>query len=454
MNDGPVVDLEKTILGICLLEDEASLELAFSLLQPGTFWLDSHQRIFKTMARLFQAREPLNELTLLQELAKTKELDAVGGSAYVRDLDYGLLRFRSEESLRNYCERVREFWRQRQLRLLAESLEAEASDGSGESADMVAKATVKLEEIVAESGDKDVSAAAGVLRTWEEFTRRRNLGHSPGIGYGIAELDLQTGGMMPGMQTAVGALPGVGKTTLMAQAILETLRAGHGVDAFLYEPTEYEVHMRLVSLIAEISYDFAVNPWKCPQAEADRLWRATLWLGEQPLRIHDRAGMTLDEQLGKARLGIRRYGSRLICTDYIQRMKIRATERDEPMRLKVGRASSALADLVKGTQAHSLLFSQLGTGRKSGVNASPTMFDFRESGQIEADAHTIILLHRPYDEQRGSWGDDGSIFVPKQRFGKPCNLKVLFHPVTAAWTDPQARMATPQSWYDKEDSGV
>lgn len=256
---------------------------------------------------------------------------------------------------------------------------------------------------------------------------------------------------MPGFQTAVGALPGVGKTTMMCQAILETLRSGLGVDAFLYEPPEYEVTMRILSLMTGVDYTLVTKPWKCPKADADALWQASLWLGEQNFRIHDRAGMTLDEQLGKARLAIHRYGSRLICTDYIQRMKIRASEREESMRMKIGRASSALADLVKNTQAHSLLLSQLGTGRKGGVNAIPTMFDFRESGQIEADAHTIILLHRPYDEERGSWGDEGCMFVPKQRFGIPCNLRVLFNPFTAAWTDPQARMAPQRTWQERED---
>jgi replicative DNA helicase len=411
-------EVEKVILGICLLEDEASQELAFSLLSPACFSLDSHQRIFRVVAAMFADRQPLNLLTLSQELDRNKELQAVGGSGYLADLTTGIPRHTSDESIRNYCERIKESWRCRELQSLGELLAAESTDGS-ESAEMVQTATVRLEQIVAESGDKDISASAGVLRTWEEFTRRRSLQRSPGIPYGIVELDRQTGGMMPGWQTAVGAMPGVGKTTMMGQAILETLRAGHGVDAFLYEPTEYEVHMRILSLITGIEYSLVTCPWKCPKAEADALWQATLWLGGQPLRIHDRAGMTLDEQLGKARLAIHRYDSRLICTDYIQRMKIRASERDEPMRLKVGRASSALADLVKGTKAHSLLLSQLGTGRKSGVNAVPSMFDFRESGQIEADAHTIILLHRPYDDARGSWGDEGCIFVPKHRFGIP-----------------------------------
>ena len=134
---------------------------------------------------------------------------------------------------------------------------------------------------------------------------------------------------------------------------------------------------------------------------------------------------------------------------HLQRLKIKSSEQNEPMRLKVARASTALADLVKGTQCHSLLLSQITTGRKSGALAIPTMFDFRESSQIENDAHTIILLHRQYDEAQGHYTNDGAIFVPKQRFGSPCNIKVRFDPITAAWAD-DSPIYQHTTWHDKE----
>jgi len=145
--------------------------------------------------------------------------------------------------------------------------------------------------------------------------------------------------------------------------------------------------------------------------------------------------MSLDEVLALARLGIHHYGTRLVCLDYIQRLKIHGAERDEPVRLRVGRASTALADLVKGTQTHSLVLSQVTTGRKNGATSLPTMFDFRESSQIENDAATIILLHRNFDEKQGHFTNEGVAFVPKMRFGTPCNVQLRFDPILAAWTD-------------------
>jgi replicative DNA helicase len=167
------------------------------------------------------------------------------------------------------------------------------------------------------------------------------------------------------------------------------------------------------------------------------------------LRMHDNANLTLDDVLVFGRRAIEKNDCRLIATDYIQRMKITATERDEAIRLRIGRASTGLANLVKNTQCHSLLLSQINSGRKGGVQAIPTMFDFRESAQIENDAHTIILMHREWDEKNGYFSHRGAFFVPKQRFGSPCNLKAWFDPVTASWMDHDP-LSEQQCYYDEK----
>jgi replicative DNA helicase len=240
--------------------------------------------------------------------------------------------------------------------------------------------------------------------------------------------------MQPGFQTALGAGSGVGKTTLECQCILAALLAGAPVDAFLLEPTKDQVTWRLLSLIASVPYSAVTRPWTCRVSDASKLSQAAEQLAEMPLRLHDRSTLTLDEVLALARLGIHRYGTRLVCLDYIQRLKVPSDGRED-VRLKVGRASTALADLVKGTQAHSLVLSQITTGRKSGAGDIPTMFDLRESSQLENDAATIVLLHREFDSDLGHFTNDGAALVPKQRFGSPCNVPLRFDPAMAAWAD-------------------
>ena len=427
-------EVERTVLGACLLEDEIPLSLACSLLAADHFLLDSHRRIMLRIRDLYLSQRPVSIVTVAQELDRHKERDAIGGTPYLASLTEGLPRHMGER-VRDYIERIVEFWRLRQITQLGEDLALRAADESETAHSLIQGAAARLGGIVADSADGSADISASIVATLDEFNRRRALQQSPGIPYGIPSLDRLTGGMMPGLQTAVGALPGIGKTTFMCQAILGTLRAGHGVDAFLYEPTAYQVTMQLISLMLGATYKHITKPWTCPQSLAEEIMQTAGELAEMPLRLHDKPGLNLDQQLGLARLAITRYDSRLICTDYVQRMKIKAQESNEQLRLKIGRASRSLADLVKGTKAHSLLLSQIGTGRKGGAAAIPTMFDFRESGDIEQDARTILLLHREYDEANAHFGQNGAIFCAKQTFGSPGNVRIYFNPITAAWMD-------------------
>lgn len=425
--------VERTILGACLLENEADTALVLSLLHADHFGHDAHRRIFLRIRELHESQQPINVIILSQELGKRKEIEAVGGEAYLWSLTEDVPR-QLGESLRNYAERVKEYWRLRQWRTLASEVEAAAQDGT-ESSGIMQIVNERTQAIADEAEAEDAAISSHIVGFMERLHERRKFDHSPGLSYGLPELDRATDGMMPGEQTAVGAVSGVGKTAFMCQCIFGTLKAGNPVDAFLLEPTKDQVTARLISLLTGVRYEALIKPWKMRREEEQLAVQGASQLSKMPLRMFARSTMTLDEVLGQARLGMRKYGTRLICLDYIQRLKIRQTEKDEPVRLRVGRASTALADLVKNTQTHSLVLSQITTGRKSGAQSLPTMFDFRESSQIENDAHTIVLLHREFDDQQGHYNNDGAIFVPKQRNGTPCNLKAWFDPVTAAWID-------------------
>ena len=122
----------------------------------------------------------------------------------------------------------------------------------------------------------------------------------------------------------------------------------------------------------------------------------------------------------------------MIGTDYLQRINVPLREKGEQERLRIARASTAFANLVKDTGCTSLLLSQLRRIQNGNI---PTMSDLRESGQIENDAHLIVLLHRDYDAGRGIFKDTGAYVVPKRRFGSPTNKRALFNRTTATWDD-------------------
>ena len=424
--------VERTLLGACLYEDEATLELVTSMTHPSDYYLDSHRRIAQRIFELSEANSPVNCVTVLQELQKHQEVELVGGFGYVNDLTVGLPHH-LRASAQDHIDRLKEFRRLRELAALAEQMSIDASEASQDSHRIVQNTATRLEAIVGDSVTENPGVENFTVSALDEWQKERELERTPGLSFGIPDLDEATGGMMPGEQTALGAGSGVGKTTALAQALAANCSKGIPCHAFLLEPTRQQILRRLWSMVSGVRYSAAMRPWTADADEAQKLRDAAYRVAEWPLRLHDRSSITLDQVLSLGRLSINRHGTRLIALDYVQRLKIRSAEKDEPLRLRVARASTALADLVKGTNCASLLLSQLTTGRKNGAQAKPTMYDFRESSQIENDAHTIILLHRDYDEEQGHYTEQGAIFVPKQRFGSPCNLIARFDPVMALW---------------------
>ena len=423
---------EKVLLGSCLVEDEQTLELFCANVLPDYFSLDSHRRIAAVILELARTQRPVNSATVPQELSRRGEIESIGGKPFVDDLMIGIPR-RLGSATQDHIGRVKEFWRLREIAKLSELMALRAADGSEDSYSIVQSAATRWEAIIADSADTDAQVANYTLPALEAWQKEQDGAASPGLSFGIPLLDEATGGMMPGEQTALGAGSGVGKTTVLCQALFANCSQGIPCHAFLLEPTKDQVLRRLWSMVSGVRYGAAMKPWTANLSESEALKRAAMEVGEWPLRLHDRSSITLDEVLGLGRLSISRHGTRLIALDYVQRLKIKQAERDEPLRLRVARASTALADLVKGTQCSSLLLSQLTTGRKNGAQSKPTMYDFRESSQIENDAHTIILLHREYDEAQGHYADEGAVLVPKQRFGSPCNLRARFEPRMALW---------------------
>lgn len=423
---------ERALLGACMAEDERTLELVTSTLPPEYFALDSHQRIAKGIIGLYASQRPVTIVTVGGELQKRHELETVGGQSYLCGLTEDLPG-KLYESAKDHIERLKEAWRRRQIAILGEEIAQGAAGGSQDSHSLIQTAATRLEAIVSDSVDEDPAVQTFIVSSLDKWQREHDAEQSCGLSYGIADLDAATGGMRPGEQTALGASSGVGKTSALVQALHANCSQGIPCHAFLLEPTRDQVVRKLCSMVAGVRYGAVTDPRTANVVESDALRRAAGVIAEWPLFLHDRSTLTLDQVLGLGRLSINRHGTKLIALDYVQRLKIRQAERDEPLRLRVARASTALADLVKGTNCASLLLSQLTTGRKNGAQAKPTMYDFRESSQIENDAHTIILLHRTYDEDQGHYMSEGAIFVPKQRFGLPCNLAAWFDPKMAVW---------------------
>jgi len=232
-----------------------------------------------------------------------------------------------------------------------------------------------------------------------------------GLPTGISELDQATTGVRPGELWVIGAMSGRGKTALGAQIALANGSKGNPVVFFSLEMTRDELGDRFLCNESTVSAARIRNPSFIDNDEWRELAECAGRLAEWPLFIDDSPSLTIQALLARARLCIRRFGCRLVIVDYLRLIKAPGRE----LREQVGNATDALRQLAKSEQVGVVALSQLARPRDRNINARPTMLGLKESGDIEAHAHVILLIHMP--AKKGEPSGDDQIIIGKNRHG-------------------------------------
>jgi replicative DNA helicase len=423
------VDSERAILGMILLEPEAWYEAATAI-KPSDFFLDSHRRIFSRMGEILESDRQLDEIILQGELRKCGELQSIGGAAYLSSLTEGLPR---HSHVSGHVKRVKLASQQRRLATACEASASQACTESPES--VIGNLESSIEEILTGEQD-DASLESTLIRTVDRFYQERSLAESPGLSYGLGNLDAFTGGMRAGEVTVVGARSGVGKTSLACQTVAANCARGVSTLLFSLEMTKEQIQRRLLSIVSGVSYRHLLNPWESSKEEAEQVSAVVPRMINWPLRIYDAEDMTLARMLALGKIGIRRHKARLIVVDYAQ--EVDAPGKDE--RAKVMLTCRKLTRLVKQENCSLMLLSQLVKMNRENYGKPPIVSDLIESGKLENVAHCVVLLHRGWDEDRRRIAEDAELIIPKQRRGETGVLKARFDRLTATFAEvEQAR---------------
>ncbi len=416
------LDAEKTVLG-CVLADPGSLYRVLPLLQAQDFSLDSNRRIFHAIAELAEAGKPVDAMTVTDAMITKNQLESVGGAAYVCELsnnvDAGLARVTNVE---HYAELILDKSRRRQARAAGQSLVNATDDLSVLTGDCIDRVQESLLEIEAASGKtkarhvKDLMPE--VLRELETQAQNQGL---VGMTTGIPSLDLTTGGIRPGELWTIGALPGKGKTALGIQIVLASGYAGTPTYAFSLEMQAIEIGKRFLAARSSLPAIQIRNPQAIKNVRWTELTRTAGEIAEYPIFVDDRPSLKVQELLASARLYIRRHGVRLIVVDYLRLVEGQGRE----LRDRVGYVANALRQLAKSERVGVVLLSQL-RRPEGGINARPSMLDLKESGDIEAHSHVVLLPYLPIGEDGRPIPEDELLIIGKNRNGGVGSLPVYF----------------------------
>jgi replicative DNA helicase len=235
-----------------------------------------------------------------------------------------------------------------------------------------------------------------------------------GMKTGIADLDAVTTGLNPGELWICGAMPGRGKTALALQVAMNVAGRGYPVYFISLEMSTSAVIRRLLKMRFESRV--VENP---TQAQWSQMLEYAAELKTLPLYINDSSGMEASEIAQRSRLKIARSGIRLIIVDYLQ--IVRGPGRDR--RERTGDAADTLRRLAKDTGVPVLALSQL--RRPDSLNDRPSMIELKESGDLEAHAHVVLLNYMPINED-GTFQGEEEIIIGKQREGPTGSIPVWF----------------------------
>ena len=418
------LEAEESVLGAMLLSPVA-VGTVSEILDASDFYRESHAKMYRAALALWSKGEPVDAITLVNELDERAELDAAGGQA--RDAELAAL-VPAASNVEHYARIVKEMATLRGLIRAGQEIVRLGQEREGEVTDLVDRAEQIVFELGQQRESSDFSHIEKLLKeSFERITHLYEAGAEiTGVPSGYRELDLMTSGFQPGNLIILAARPSMGKSGL-GLCIAANLGVRHQtpVALFTLEMSKAEVTQRMMCSEAKVESQrlrtgrLAPDDWPRLTAACDRLMKAPIW-------VDDAGATSIMELRSKARrLKSREPGLGLIVVDYLQLM---ASDRNVESRVQeVSQISRALKVLARELEVPILAMSQLSRAVEQRHDKRPILSDLRESGSIEQDADLVMFVYRDeyYNEDTDQQGLAEGI-LSKHRNGPTGTEKLSF----------------------------
>ncbi|MDR1851283.1 MAG: replicative DNA helicase [Propionibacteriaceae bacterium] len=429
------VGAEQSVLGCMMLSQEAISDVS-SILKPGDFYRPAHEQIYLAIVDLFGHGEPVDAITVANELTKRGELAKVGGHIYIHEL---LETVSIASNASYYAEIVHEKATLRQLLTASTHIAQSCYSERGDVSDIVDEAQQAIFS-VGESENRDELQPLSDLMftTMEEMENLSKNGNRTGIPTGFTDLDELTNGLQPGQMIIIAARPSIGKSTLGLDFARNAAIHNNLCTAFFsLEMTKSEIVMKLLSAEAQISLG-SIRKGMLDGDHWQRLAQVSSKVSQAPLYIDDSPNLTMMEIRAKARRLKQQHDLKLVVVDYLQLLS--SGKKVESRQVEVSEFSRQMKLLAKELQVPVIALSQLNRGpeqqgtvtRRNGegeaqkVLPPPKLSHLRESGSLEQDADIVILLHREDFYDKNQRPGEADLILAKHRNGPTATITVTF----------------------------
>ena len=419
------LEAEASVLGAMMVSEGAISPVILDVrLQAEDFYRERHRIVFRAITGLYEQSEPVDALTVSEQLTQRGELEEAGGKEAISELASTVP---VPGNAGHYAHIVKQNSLLRRLLATSQQIQKSVHDHEGEPAELVERAETLLFKVAHEDQSKDFKSVAEVLHV--EIDRLEALSKGDrdvtGTPSGFRDLDAKLGGFQPGNLIVIAARPSLGKSALVCN-IAENVASKHGkpVAFFSLEMSEAELAHRFISCRSRIPND-KLRKGNVAARDWPRVVRACNELDQVPLWLDDSSDLSLLELRAKARrLASSQGGLGLVIVDYLQLM--RAEDPRANRVEQVSQFSRGLKILARELEVPVIGISQLSRAPEQRPGGRPMLSDLRESGGIEQDADVVIFIYRAskYDEDADP--SEADLIVSKHRNGPTGDVPVVF----------------------------
>jgi replicative DNA helicase len=420
------IDAEKSLLGAVLIDEETLADISEHVTAKD-FYERRHAIIYNGMMSLYEKHRPVDLLTLTEELKRKKDLDTIGGSAYLTELTSYVPTAAHAEA---YAELVAQKAVRRRLIKASGEISELGFDEETTTQELLEKAEAELFSVSDQSLKQDLVSIESILT--ESFDRmeelHRNKGALRGVRTGYHDLDNMTAGLQRSDLIILAARPAMGKTTLVTNLAYNV--ATIAKQSVLFFSLEMSKEQLVDRILADAS---GVDAWNIRTGnlsddDFSKLSEAMGELAEAPIFIDDTPGLSVLEMRTKARRANHEQPLGLVIVDYLQLMQGSSNNFGNRVQ-EVSEISRGLKLIARELNVPVIALSQLSRSVESRSPQIPQLADLRESGSIEQDADIVMFIYREaYYNPETERENITDLIIAKHRNGPTGKIELYFHP--------------------------
>ena len=417
------VESEQSILGSIILDKDAIITVAETI-NPSDFYKEAHKIIYESMLSLNSNNEPIDLITLIEELRKEGHLDNIGGISYLTSLSTIVP---TTSNVKYYANIVKEKSVMRQLIKASNEIINLGYDASTDVQEILNKAEKNIFDISQEKSGDDIQPINAVLQDTFDMieklcTEKKEV---TGITTGFKDLNKTINGLQRTDLILLAARPAMGKTAFSLNLVQNAaLKGDASVAVFSLEMSKEQLVQRMLSAQSNVELS-KIKTGTLGESDWPRIIDGMAVLSEAKIFIDDTPGIKISEIRSKCRRLKMEKGLDLILIDYLQLME--GEGKNENRQQEIAKISRSLKILAKELDCPVVALSQLSRSPELRKDHRPILSDLRESGSIEQDADIVMFLYRDeYYHDDSEKKNIGEVIVAKNRHGETGNVELVW----------------------------